>query len=62
MTTQKFGNVRNIRIGGKKYSVCDIYYYSERRNAWVYDSKLFCEGWYKKGETVYKKWLADKQG
>ena len=60
MTTQKFENVQNIRIGGKKYSVCDVYYYSERSNAWVYNGELFCTGWYKKGETIYKKWLADR--
>ena len=59
MTNKKFENVRNIRINGKKCSTCELYYYSN--NAWVYDGQLVCQGWYKKGETIYKKWLSDKQ-
>ena len=59
---QKFENVRHIFMSGKKYSVCGLYYYSKDSNAWVYDGELFCDGWYKKGETIYKKWLLDKQG
>ena len=55
MTVQKFENVQNMRINGKKYSTCDAYRYSKSSNAWVYDGKLYCKGWYKKGETVYKK-------
>ena len=62
MTTQKFENVRNIYLNGKKCSTCNLYYYSKDSNAWVFDGELFCVGWYKKGETIYKKWLADKQG
>ena len=62
MATQKFENVRNIYFNGKKCSICNIYYYSKDSNVWVFDGELFCEGWYKKGETIYKKWLADKQG
>ena len=61
MTTQKFNNVRNIRISGKKYSACDWWVYDDDKKAWVYNGELFCQGWYKKGETIYKKWLADKQ-
>ena len=55
MTIQKFENVRHIRINGKKYSACDVYYYSASGNAWIYDGKVFCAGWYKKGETIYRK-------
>ena len=62
MSIQKFENVRNIRINGKKYSACDVYYYSKDSNVWVHDGEMFCPGWYKKGETIYKKWLLDKQG
>ena len=62
MNMQKFENVRGIRINGKKYSACDVYYYSKDSDAWVYDGELLCAGWYKKGETIYKKWLANKQG
>ena len=62
-TIQKFENVRNIYLNSKKYSTCDIYYYSKDYNAYVFDGKLLCEGWYKKGETIYKKCLRiDKQG
>ena len=62
MATQKFENVRNIYLNGKKCSTCNLYYYSKDSNAWICDGKLFCAGWYKKGETIYKKWLSDKQG
>ena len=55
MTMQKFENVQNMRINGKKYSTCDLYYYSLSNAAWVYDGKLVCQGWYKKGETIFKK-------
>ena len=61
MTTQKFENVRNIRIGGKKYSTCDWDEYDADKNAWVYNGELFCQGWYKKGETIHKKRLADNK-
>ena len=62
MAIQKFENVRHIRINNKKYSACDFYHYSKESNAWIYNGELFCEGWYKKGETIYKKYLTDKQG
>ncbi len=55
MAKQKFGNVRNIRINGKKYSCCDVYYYSKESNACAYDGKLYCQGWYKKGITIFNK-------
>ena len=55
MTIQKFENVRNIRINGKKYSCCDLYYYSTESNAWIHDGKLYCQGWYKKGITIFNK-------
>ena len=55
MTIQKFENVQNMRINGKKYSCCELYYYSKDSNAWVYDGKLYCQGWYKKGITIFKK-------
>ena len=62
MTTQKFENVRHIRINNKKYSCCDWWKYGNDKKAWVFNGELFCAGWYKKGETIYKKWLFDKQG
>ena len=62
MTIQKFENVRNIRINGKKYSMCELYYYSKDSNAWVYDGELVCKGWYKKGETIYKKCQDERNG
>lgn len=62
MTTQKFENVRHIRISGKKYTACDWYEYDTDKKAWLCNGELFCAGWYKKGETIYKKWLLDKQG
>ena len=62
MTIQKFENVRRIRINGKKYSACDFYHCSHDSSVWIYDGELFCEGWYKKGETIYKKWHDTKLG
>ena len=62
MTIQKFENVQNIRINGKKYSTCELYYYSKCSNAWVYDGKLVCKGWYKKGETIFKKCQDERNG
>ena len=56
MATQKFENVQNMRINGKKHSCCDVYYYSTKSNAWVYDGKLYCQGWYKKGVTIFNKY------
>ena len=62
MTIQKFENVRHTRINGKKYSCCDWWQYDDDKKAWIFNGELFCQGWYKKGETIYKKYLADKQG
>ena len=62
MTIQKFENVRNIRINGKKYSTCELYYYSKESNAWVYDGKLVCQGWYKKGITIFNKYQNELYG
>ena len=56
MSIQKFENVKNMRINGKKYSCCELYYYSKESNAWVYDGKLYCQGWYKKGITIFNKY------
>ena len=55
MTIQKFENVQNMRINGKKYSACELYYYSKDSSAWVYNGKLYCKGWYKKGITIFNK-------
>ena len=54
MAKQTFENVQNMRINGKKYSCCDVYY-SKESNVWIYDGKLFCAGWYKKGITIFNK-------
>ena len=62
MTIQKFENVRNIRINSKKYSTCELYYYLDSSNAWVYDGKLVCKGWYKRGETIFKKYQDELNG
>ena len=54
MTIQKFENVRHIRINDKKYSACDWWQYDDDKKAWIFNGELFCGGWYKKGETIYK--------
>ena len=56
MTIQKFENVRNIRINGKKYSCCDWYEYDTDKKSWLYNGELFCAGWYKKGITIFNKY------
>ena len=62
MTIQKFENVRNIRINGKKYSCCDWYEYHGDKNAWVYNGELLCKNWYKRGETIFKKYQDERNG
>ena len=57
MTMQKFENVRRYQSNGKKYSICSWFEYNTDKNAWIYFGELYCAGWYKKGETIYKKWL-----
>ena len=54
MTTQKFENVRHIRISGKKYSACDWWVYDTDKKAWLYNGELFCAGWYKKVKQFIK--------
>ena len=55
MSVQKFENVQNMRINGKKYSCCDVYRRAKDSDAWVYSGKGYCRGWYKKGETIFNK-------
>ena len=62
MGVQKFENVQNMRINGKKYSCCDVYYYSKDSNAWLYEGKLYCKGWYKKGITIFNKYQNELNG
>ena len=59
---EKFESVRNIYINSKKYSCCDWWQYDNYKKAWVFNGKLLCEGWYKKGSTIYKKWYDKKLG
>ena len=54
--SDKFVNVRNIRINGKKYSCCDWWQYSEDNQAFEFNGELFCQGWYKKGITIFNKY------
>ena len=61
-TMQKFENVQNMRINGKKYSTCELYYYSKDSNAWIHDGRLVCKGWYKKGETIFNKYQDERYG
>ena len=62
MKMQKFENVRNIYINSQKYSCCDWWQYDNDNRAWVFNGELFCKGWYKKGDTIYKKWYDTKLG
>ena len=59
---KQYRNVQNILISGKKCSVCEVWYASNDKKAWIFNGRVACKGWYKKGETIYKKYLADKQG
>ena len=52
---QKFDNVRNIYINNKKYSCCDWWQYDNDNKAWIFNGELVCQGWFKKGDTIYKK-------
>ena len=62
MTIQKFDNVQNMHINGKKYSACDCWVYDDDKKAWVYDGKLYCKGWYKKGVTIFNKCQDEMHG
>jgi hypothetical protein len=50
----KFENVKNFFLNGSKKSSCEMYWYNG--DSWVYDGVITCDGFYKKAETIYKKW------
>ena len=53
--SDKFTNVRNFYINGKRHSSCDWWQYNEANQAFVYNGKPTCQGWYKKGITIFNK-------
>ena len=55
----KFTNVRNFYVNGKRYSACDWWQYSEDNQAFVFSGELFCRGWCKKGITIFNKYQAE---
>ena len=60
---KQYRNVKNITIGGKKFSVCEVWYTSKNNNrVWEYGGRVVCKGWYKKGETICKKWYSELLG
>ena len=62
VSSDKFTNVRNFYVNGKRYSACDWWQYSEENQTFVFSGELFCCGWYKKGETIYQKCQAERNG
>ena len=55
VTSDKFTNVQNFYLNSKRYSTCDWWQYCEESNAWVFNGELLCQGWYKKGITIFNK-------
>ena len=56
VSSDKFTNVQNFRLNGKRYSACDWWRYCEENQTFVYNGKLTCKGWYKKGATIFNKY------
>lgn len=60
---KQYRNVKNITTNGKKFSVCEVWYASKDKGyVWEYGSRVACKGWYKKGETICKKWYSELLG
>ena len=55
VSSDKFTNVRNFHVNGKRYSACDWYEYDADKKAWLFNGEVFCQGWYKKGITIFNK-------
>ena len=53
--SDKFTNVQNFYLNGKRHSSCDWWRYCEENQAFVYNGKTTCRGWYKKGITIFNK-------
>ena len=54
--SDKFTNVQNFYLNGKRYSSCDWWRYCEESRAFIYNGKPTCQGWYKKGITIFNKY------
>ena len=60
---KQYRNVKNITVDGKKLSVCEVWHaFKDNGYAWEYSGMVACEGWYKDGETIYKKWYSELLG
>ena len=55
VSSDKFTNVQNFYLNGKRCSACDWWQYSEESQSFVYNGKPTCQGWYKKGITIFNK-------
>lgn len=56
VSSDKFTNVQNFYLNGKRYSACDWWRYCEESQAFVFNGKPTCQGWYKKGSTIFNKY------
>ena len=60
---KQYRNVQNILIDGQKYSCCEVWYaFKDEGYVWECGGKVACQGWYKKGETIHKKWYSELLG
>ena len=60
---KQYRNVQNIYINDKKCSVCEVWYaFKDNDYSWEYGGRIVCKGWYKKGETIHKKWYSELLG
>ena len=60
---KQYRNIQNILIDGKKCSACEVWYaFKDEGYVWEYGGKVVCQGWYKKGEKIHKKWYSELLG
>ena len=60
---KQYRNVQNILIDGKKCSVCEVWYTAKDKIiVCEYGGRIVCKGWYKKGETIHRKWYSELLG
>lgn len=58
MKNIKLENIQNVYLNGKKATLFNVYSFSEKDNAWVFDYNDYIYGWYKRESTILNKHIA----